>query len=59
MNCLNSKGYTGLSLAVKAGSIDVVELLLNVPGVQIGDAVLQAVKTSDDDIVALIIEKLE
>lgn len=58
VNCVNFQGVSALHIAVQTGSENMVELLLSQPNIDIGDAVLHAVRENRPKILEMLLEKL-
>lgn len=58
INCTNFQGVTALLVAVQSHSEPMVEFLLNQPGIDIGDAVLHAIKDNQVGILKMLLDKL-
>lgn len=53
------QGISALHVAVKGRNIQMVELLLSQPNIEISDTVLHAVRDNEDQIVLMILERIE
>ncbi|KAK9888542.1 hypothetical protein WA026_000789 [Henosepilachna vigintioctopunctata] len=58
INCVNFQGVSALLVAIQTKNDHMVEFLINQNGIDIGDAVLHAVRDNQPKIVELLLEKL-
>ncbi|CAH8827860.1 unnamed protein product [Trichobilharzia szidati] len=56
VNCVNILGRTAIQIAVDNENIELVELLLDQPGIEIGDAILYAIQEGVYRIVEMLID---
>ncbi|XP_018649047.1 LOW QUALITY PROTEIN: putative transient receptor potential channel [Schistosoma mansoni] len=56
VNCVNMLGRTAIQIAVDNENIELVELLLEQPGIEIGDAILYAIQEGVYRIVEMLID---
>ncbi|KAJ8734114.1 hypothetical protein PYW07_014665 [Mythimna separata] len=56
VNCTNFQGVSALQIAVQNRSQEMVEFLLKLPNVEIGDCVLQAVRYNNIKILVMLLE---
>ena len=57
INCMNILGFTPLVIAAKRENLNMVEFLMNRPGIVIGDAILYAVRTGNKEIVEYLLDQ--
>ena len=56
MNIMDHAGRTPLNIAVRNQSTEMIGLLLEVPGIRLGDSLLFAVKEDDREALMLLLD---
>ncbi|RVE54343.1 hypothetical protein evm_000828 [Chilo suppressalis] len=56
VNCVNFQGMTALHVAVRKNAVQMVELLLEQPRIDIGDTILQAVRDNSVGVLVMLLE---
>ncbi|XP_046608855.1 short transient receptor potential channel 4-like [Neodiprion virginianus] len=59
INCVNFQGFSALHIAIHSKNLPMLEYLLSLPNIDIGDTALHAVRINEERMVVMILDRMQ